>query len=158
MKYWYNLTLREQIALIILTVFVGIFLIYVLMVMPLIERNEQSLLALNNEKARYNRIMQMAQTTRSTSSQPSINSIPSTPLRDAATSASRQTGVAISRIQPEADNSVTFWIDKAGTLEMMNWLVLLRSQYGYNATKVTIQKNSGEDTLRGQFKFKGENS
>jgi len=40
----------------------------------------------------------------------------------------------------------------------MNWLVLLRSQYGYNATKVTIQKNSGEDTLRGQFKFKGENS
>jgi type II secretory pathway component PulM len=133
MKYWYNLTLREQIALIILTVFVGIFLIYVLMVMPLIERNEQSLLALNNEKARYN-------------------------LRDAATSASRQTGVAISRIQPEADNSVTFWIDKAGTLEMMNWLVLLRSQYGYNATKVTIQKNSGEDTLRGQFKFKGENS
>lgn len=157
MKYWYSLTVREQISLMVLAGFGGLFLIYVLLVMPLIARNEQSLIALNDEKARYNRILEMAKAVKTTGNQSSKNSI-SMPIREAATSASRQTGVSISRIQPEANNRITFWVDKAGTQETMNWLVRFRSEYGYDATKVTIQKNSAEETIRGQFEFEDNKS
>ena len=156
MKIWNNLTSREQISLMVLALFMGLFLAYVLLVMPLFEKREQSLIALNDEKARYQRIMQMAKSTQGTSEKNSINDLSSPPIREAATAASRQSGVAISRIQPEADNKVTFWIDKAGTQAIMNWLVLLKTQYGYNPSKVTIQKNTGEESLRGQFEFEGD--
>ena len=104
----------------------------------------------------YQRIMQMAKSTQGTNKKNSINDLSSPPIREAATAASRQSGVSISRIQPEADNKVTFWIDKAGTQAIMNWLVLLKTQYGYNPSKVTIQKNTGEESLRGQFEFEGD--
>ena len=63
MKIWNNLTSREQISLMVLALFIGLFLAYVLLVMPLFEKREQSLIALNDEKARYQRIMQMAKST-----------------------------------------------------------------------------------------------
>lgn len=155
MKFWNNRTSREQISLIVLALFIGLFLVYVLILMPLVVKKEQSLATLEDEKARYQRIVQMAQLSQKTNELSSSDDISSIPIREAATIASRQSGVSISRIQPEADNKVTFWIDKAGTQEMMNWLVLLKSQYGYNPSKVTIQKNTGEESLRGQIEFEG---
>lgn len=156
MKYWANLTSREQLSLITLAVLIGLFLIYILLVMPLVGEKEQALISLNDEKERYQRVMQMAKMTKETNGQKRMSTNSEIPIREAATAASQQTGVSISRIQPEANNRVTFWIDKAGTQEMMNWLVLLRSRYGFNATKVTIQKNTGEESLRGQFEFEGD--
>ncbi|MCC3861754.1 type II secretion system protein GspM [Pseudemcibacter aquimaris] len=157
MNFWNGLQRREQNALMIMVVAIIIFLIYVLLVMPLISGKENALRALDDEKARYERIMQLA-VTAGPSQNVSADIKAVLPIREAATDASRNAGVSISRIQPGRDNTVTFWVDRAGTSEMMNWLLMLQNEYGHVPVKVTIQKNTGEETLRGQFEFESVDS
>lgn len=156
-NFWHGLNRREQFSLIIMGACVVLFLMYLLIIMPLMENRDRAIRAFNDEKSRYTRIMELAELAGSTK-QTNQENITKIPIREAATNASRNTGVAISRIQPGNDNKVTFWVDRTGTAEIMNWLILLKSENGHNPIKITLQRNSDEKSLRGQFEFNGDNS
>lgn len=152
-KFWSALSEREIILISICGVSIALFVIYMFVITPISQTRESSRNALEAQKKSYARIVALAsEAARSDSTQ---NIIEHTPIREAATEASRTVGVAISRIQPGNDNRVTFWIDEANTQEISRWLLMLKEQYGWNVTKLSLNKNTNSETLRGQFEFGG---
>ncbi len=154
-KIWNNLTSREQLLIIICGVFVFMFLLFIALIKPISDRKIDSLRAMEEEKNRYDKVLELSALSTTSSQEAGSAGADTTSIREAATTTSRKVGIAISRIQPASDGSVSFWIDNSRTTEIMNWLILLNDEHAQQAQKVSLQKNNGEETLRGQFEFKG---
>lgn len=131
------------------------FILYITLIKPISDRRENSFQALQEEKARYERVITLAAKVANDTNQTKQSSNTNVPIRAAATEASKRIGIAIARIQPGRADSVSFWIDAAKTEELFNWLMLLDEEYGEKAKKISIQKNIDGNTLRGQFEFTG---
>ena len=152
-NFWHSLNNREKVFVATGIAITVIFLIYIVIFKPLSDSRNASELALQEEKARFERIVALAAQAENSTSSTTSTSNSMTPIREAATITSRATGVAISRIQPGPNNTVSFWVDNGGVRDIFNWLIQLNDQYGKNVQKVSLQKNVGEDTIRGQFEF-----
>jgi type II secretory pathway component PulM len=155
-SFWSGLTERERLLICAGAVVVVTLLIYALVLNPLAERKQASLRALETERTIYYNVLDMARASKNNSATVQTASFRTTPIREAVTEASRKTGIAISRIQPDRDGDVSFWIDAANTGEIFDWLLLLEQEFGRQVKRISIQKNTGEETLRGQFEFEGE--
>lgn len=153
-NFWYNLSRREQILLMLCGSLILFFILYIVVLKPLSDRKENSFRTLKDEKGRYERVLQMAANMPNNFYQDKHDLKSTTPIRTAATEASKEIGVSIARIQPGPNDTLSFWIDAVKTEELFNWLMLLDKRYGNKVQKVSIQKNTGENTLRGQFEFK----
>ncbi len=154
-KFWLGLTQREQILIVACGVTVLCFLLYVLVINPILSNKQSAYAALEAQKQSYSKILSLAVQAERVDRHNANSISRQLPIREAATEASRTVGVAISRIQPGSDDKVTFWIDNANTQEMNSWLLLLKDQYGWQVSKVSLNKNSDGETLRGQFEFGG---
>lgn len=153
-NYWLELSARERSLISICGATIVLFLIYILIFKPISDAKDAAFNALEIQKQSYKRVVVMA-TNADPGATEVINASEKLPIREAATEASRVLGIAISRIQPGNDGLITFWIDEASTQDMTNWLLLLSNQYRWQATKVSINKNTGSSNLRGQFGFDG---
>ncbi len=155
MNFWSNLTAREQLAIYICGVAIVLIAFIMFVISPLMAQKQASVNALKEEKSRYYNVLSMSADVmidRMVEKEAPGDS--RTPIREAATIASRDVGIAISRIQPGTDDKISFWIEEAKTDQIFNWLIILDEKYGRTAQKVSLQKNSGQPTLRGQFEFK----
>ncbi|MCP5380959.1 MAG: type II secretion system protein M [Kordiimonadaceae bacterium] len=155
--FWSELTERERLLISFCGFVVAIFFIYLLMIRPLFEKEQASRRAMEAEKDAYSRILDLASKAEASRGiERPVQKMEAVDLREAATIASKETGIAISRIQPGLDGDVSFWVDAAKTDQIFNWLLLMNSRYGRQVKKVSLQKNSGSESLRGQFEFVGE--
>jgi len=155
-SFWLGLSERERVLIYVGAGILVSLLIYVFVINPLADKKQASLRALEAERAIYYRVLDMAQISKNNGVTVQAGASRTAPTREAVTEASRKTGIAISRIQPSRDGDISFWIDTAKTGEMFDWLLLLEQEYGRQAKKVSLQKNAGEETLRGQFEFEGD--
>lgn len=154
-KYWLRLTEREQLLVSGCVAFIIVFMVYVFIISPLSKEKNEALRALEVQKNTYNRVVDMAAQATIEGSSNRFDASENMPIREAATVSARATGIAISRIQPGADNRVTFWVDEANTQDITAWLLLLKNEYHWTVTKITLNKNTNNNTVRGQFEFKG---
>ncbi len=155
-NFWDELPYREKIFVGAGGAAITLFLLYILLVKPVSDEMNDSERALANEKERFERILSLAANAKATSTTNNHRTTDVLPIREAATETSRSIGIAISRIQPGQDGNVSFWVDSATTREMFDWLILLREAHGKTAHKISLHKNVGEETLRGQFEFRGD--
>lgn len=155
-RFWSGLSERERLLICTGAAVMTALVIYMFVVNPLAARKKVSLSALEAEKTIYYSVLDMAQASKRNGETIQTAPFNTVPIREAATEASRKTGIAISRIQPGRDGDVSFWIDTATTWEIFNWFLLLEQEYGRQAKRISLQKNTGEETLRGQFVFEGE--
>ena len=155
--FWSGLTEREQLLICLCGFVVAIFFVYLLMIRPLLEKEQSSRRAMEAEKAAYSRILDLASKAEASRGIKSPDQkMEAVDLREAATIASKETGIAISRIQPGRDGDVSFWIDAAKTDQIFNWLLLMNSRYDREVKKLSLQKNANSESLRGQFEFAGD--
>ncbi len=154
-KYWIKLTEREQLLVSGCALSIIFFMMYVFIISPLLKEKNDAVRALETQKNIYYHVVDMAVQATVTGSFKGLDISETMPLREAATVTARATGIAISRIQPGSDNRVTFWVDEASTQDIAAWLLLLKNEHHWSVSKVTINKNTNNNTVRGQFEFKG---
>ncbi|HPF47666.1 MAG: type II secretion system protein M [Alphaproteobacteria bacterium] len=157
--FWSGLTERERLLICLCGALVAVTITYLLLIRPLFEKEQNTRRAMEAEKAAYTRIIDLASRAEGTRGiKGPDQKAEAVDLREAATIASKETGIAISRIQPGRDGDVSFWIDAAKTDQIFNWLLLMDSRYDRQVKKLTLQKNANSENLRGQFEFAGDSN
>ena len=158
MEFWTNLTDREKR----LVSFAGALSFFVLLYMgifrPLVAYHEASELELASAKNTYEAIARGAAVVSALgqeNQQTSQNA--QQPIRVTVSTAARATGVAISRLQPGDDGSLTVWVETVAPGDLYGWMNYMAVEGGISPAKVIIQKTAADGRLRAQLQF-GSNS
>lgn len=64
-------------------------------------------------------------------------------------------GLAVTRLQPGEDDSLTVWIDDADARLVYDWLVALQEKFGVSVQKASLSANDGAATIRAQLQLAG---
>lgn len=154
-KFWLDISDRERTLIVICGVMIVLFIIYLFVVAPLSREKSAAQRAFVAQQETYERVLALAATTSQKRADVSAGMSPRQPIREVATTVAHEQGIAISRIQPTADDRITLWIDQATTQEITRWLLTLENDHNWTATKVSINKNTDGSSVRGQFEFAG---
>lgn len=155
-EYWQSLTMRERGLIwaggIMLALTVGYFLI----ARPLLQYRDDSQRAYLSAQATFETVQRHAAELKSvTRASQSVRSQAqqATSLRVAVSNAARQAGVAISRLQPSEDGTLTIWAEGVQSAQMYQWLQVLAQERGIGPSNVLVQKATDGNSLRVQFRF-----
>jgi type II secretory pathway component PulM len=73
-----------------------------------------------------------------------------TSLRVVAGQAARGMSLAITRLQPGEDDSLTMWLDSADGGLLYQWLALIGQRHDIRVKNISVSKNEGQGTVRVQ--------
>lgn len=155
MDYWKSLTDRERL---LISVAGGLFIIVVLYLaafrplMAFHESSERELLAAQRVHSQIVHGASILSAYRNTD-RSSAHIAERRPLRVSVSTAARATGVAISRIQPGEDGSLTVWVESVASNELYRWLNHMADQSTITPAKVLVQKSAAAGRLRVQLQF-----
>jgi len=62
------------------------------------------------------------------------------PVRVLASARAREIGLGVTRIQPMADDSVSFWLSNVDVASLYSWTVDLQTDYGITVVRADIQR------------------
>jgi len=147
-KHWQQLPIKDQQALALLGIFVGLLLAIYGVLLPSFEFQQQSkssyreqadLLQWLEYQAPLIADLATTETKRTGSALSQINQ------------AAKQHSLTIQRIQPQADDSIKVWLENAAFDKSMQWLETLSSD-GVSLRELNISKvSSGVINFRGTF-------
>lgn len=75
--------------------------------------------------------------------------------RSLAMASARAKGLAVTRLQPGEDGSLTLWIDDADAKLVYDWIVTMQEDYGVSVQKASLSTNDGTATIRAQLQLAG---
>lgn len=149
--FWSDLSKREQVAIILCCLSIGMFLIWFIVIRPLSSDKDAAAAAVALEQDRLARIEALAAALPASDNKAQNNR--ETGLRQAVSDASARAGVSISRIQPDADGLLLFQIERTSTAELTGWLMILEQDFGFRPAKVRLSANDGDTTIAATLSF-----
>ena len=154
-EYWQSLTDREQLLLGVGAGVLALTLVYFLIARPLMSYRDDSERAYIAARGVFETVQQRAAQLaavedRSISANTAGQDVS---LRVAASTAARQAGVTISRLQPSEDGTLTIWAEGVQSAQFYRWLQILADERGIGPSNVLLQKASNGETLRVQVRF-----
>lgn len=153
--YWQSLTDREQLLVGIGGVVLALTLVYFLVARPLVSYRADSerayLAALGTFETVQLRAAELAAIEDTSST--TAGETGGVSLRVAASTAARQAGVTISRLQPSEDGTLTIWAEGVQSAQFYRWLQILAGERGIGPSNVLLQKATNGETLRVQVRF-----
>ncbi len=153
--YWQTLTEREKLLVSGAGMLLLVTIVYFVIIRPLVAYHTESERAYTSAYAQLQAVRSYASQIRpvvaeadnKTASQQPVN------LRVAVSSAARASGVAISRLQPSEDGTLTIWAEQIQSPQLFLWLDTLSKIHSVGPQNVLIQKTSVPGTLRIQLQF-----
>ncbi|WP_263078638.1 type II secretion system protein M [Endozoicomonas sp. Mp262] len=147
-KDWYErLASKDRNALLALTVFITVTLFYLLAWEPLDdwsgrqqEDYSQQLETMNWMQQHLDKARELEKKKKSGAGQKELSSI--------VTTQARQTGVIISRIQPD-QKGVAVWVEDAAYQKLLAWLVILKNRHFVNVQQIKIDRLKEEGRVKG---------
>ena len=154
-EFWQNLTARERAMVSIAGGLAVLVLGYFMLVRPLAAYEAESQRALARAQAVYQQIDAGAAEVEAARGSTQAKGAETTSVRVAVAQSARETGVAISRLQPGADGALTVWVESVSSPVFYRWLEALSAAHGIAPVKVVAQKSSAGGQLRVQLEFGG---
>jgi len=154
-EFWQNLTARERTMVTIAGALAILVFGYFALVRPLVAYERTSESALKRAQAVYQQIAQGAAEVEAARGTKPGRPGAKESLRVAVAQTARDSGVAISRLQPGADGALTVWVESVPSAVFFRWLQELGSAHGIAPVKVLAQKTSAEGRVRVQLEFRG---
>lgn len=154
--YWNNLTARERLLIGVAGGLTFLVLFYFLLIRPLNGYVAESEHAVARAQATYQQIAAGAAEISAIrqdggGAAPQATESP----RVVVARTARDAGVAISRIQPGANEGLTVWVENVPSPLFYRWLQVMADQHGVAPSKVIAQKSTSEGRLRVQLQFEG---
>ncbi len=144
-EYWHDLSDREQILLAIMSALLGFVIIHFLIARPLLDYHERSRDAYVASMRLYRSIEADALTYRELSAGAVRREATSQQsMRSIVGSLALTNGIAIARLVPGDDGSLTVSIEEAETAAVMQWLRDLDSRFGIRVHSSTMDRASDE--------------
>jgi len=134
-QWWQQLQQREQILVVVMSVFVGIFMLYQLVWQPVHS-------GLDKAEKKQARTQELFEYVKINTAQVSGTSTPKKvkatgSLSSVVNRIAGQFQIAISRVQPQGD-SVQVWIEEVPFEQLLRWLDNLTHQQGLNVSNIDI--------------------
>lgn len=153
--YWRSLTDRERLLIGIGAGVLALTLVYFLIARPLVAYRDDSERAYIAARGVFETVQQRAAQLaaieeNSTGERTAAQDVS---LRVAASTAARQAGVTISRLQPSEDGTLTIWAEGVQSGQFYRWLQILAEERGIGPSNVLLQKATSGETLRVQVRF-----
>ncbi len=143
-SWWLEKTPREQMALVIATAALLLFLIYLLAWQPFVEAVEQKRqqarsqqITLDWMEQNLGEIQRLRNLRRATGATQSNEALLTLVDRTAKQSQLRQ---QIQRIKPQGDDSVQLWVEQAAFDTLLKWLAELSVQHGIQIESINIDR------------------
>ena len=153
--FWANLTVRERSLLLGAGVLALVVFLYLGLVRPLVAYRAASERSLAAVEEVYDLVAAAADEAArlKVAGTNTAGAASNEPLRIAVAVTARTVGVAISRIQPADDGTLTIWVEDVGAAALYRWLTLLASERNIAPGKVSVQKAGNGRQLRVQLQF-----
>lgn len=154
--YWQSLTSRERFLVGTAIVLAALTLAYFAVFRPLSDFSDESKRALNAARNTFERVQMRAAELKTISENETRASAPGSEqasLRVSVSNAARQAGVAISRLQPSDDGTLTIWAENVQSAQLFRWLQALAVDRGVGPANVLVQKSASGENLRVQLRF-----
>lgn len=150
-KDWYqSQTPRDQLIVRSVGAFVAVALVFLILVLPLVQHNQNLATTLSSKVNFYNQMADNADRFAGNSgvSRGSAN----TPLLALVSQQARRSGVTLTRYEQDGD-SLRVWVDGVAFDEAIGWIEALARQFGVRATQVNIDRiaEAGRVNIRATF-------
>ena len=153
--YWQTFTGREKLLVFGAGALLLVTIVYFMVVRPLVSYHRESERTYSNAYAQLQAVRSYASQLQHLGSDVDKSNASKQPinLRVAVSSAARASGVAISRLQPSEDGTLTIWAEQIQSPQLFLWLDTLSKTNKVGPQNVLIQKTSVPGTLRVQLQF-----
>ena len=154
-QWWTDRSIREQVLLASLSLIAVLLIAFQFVVRPLVEyraaaaaANQEAMAYLKDVESSAATIIGLQDLIRI-----DVDADIQT-MRTAVSTAARDAGIAITRLQPITSGGLDVWLDNAESTSLFNWTVSLHEKYGIGVTRASIQRND-DATVRAQISLSG---
>lgn len=159
-EFWVQLAPRERIAILIGAGVLTVILLYLLAWTPFVERAQRLETSVQERRATQQWMkgaVQEAQRLRATSTPTSGSTHGGQSLLALIDQSARAQGLAsaLKRVEPDGENSVRVWLERAPFDDMLTWLGGLRQQQGVRISSITVDEQGGPGLVSARLVVEG---
>lgn len=139
MDVWTSRTPREQVLLLVMAVLVLCVGLSQFLVQPVLEQRRDSRAALARSQALLAAVNEATLQQRANPApRADEGGAAGQPVRSVVTATARAMNVAITRVQPQGDDSVVLWIDAVETEALFRWISLMDTRHHLSVDQIQI--------------------
>ena len=148
---WYDsLGARDRMALRALGGFLGIVLLYVLLIAPMIEYGDRARNRLQDEHALLDWLRahqgEAGESTTVTRDQP---------VATVVNTSAQENKLTIRRYEPEGEDGIKVWIEGASFNSIVKWMYQLEGSYGIQAAEFTVEREAEPGKVSARLTLRG---
>jgi general secretion pathway protein M len=151
---WYeSLGTRDRIALRALGGFMGIVLLYLMLIAPMIEYGNRAQHRLQDEHA----LLEWLRAHQGEMSGSSGGATPGhdQPVATVVNASAQENKLTIRRYEPAGEDGIRVWIDGAAFNSIVKWMYQLEGSYGIRADEFTVERESEPGKVSARLTLRG---
>ncbi len=145
---------RERYLLLLLVVFLGVLVLYLVVWAPINSYYESSLLKRDTQFSLIQYMRASEKQARAAAGTKVVRATGQSLITEVSNSA-RQLGITLNRIQPEGDSAVSIWIDNVPFNDFINWIEQLNDRQGISVEQISIDRQDAPGLVNTRVVLRG---
>ena len=145
---------RERYLLLLLVVFLGVLVLYLVVWAPINSYYESSLLKRDTQFSLIQYMRASEKQARAAGGTKVVRATGQSLITEVSNSA-RQLGITLNRIQPEGDSAVSIWIDNVPFNDFINWIEQLNDRQGISVEQISIDRQDAPGLVNTRVVLRG---